>query len=278
MSLDCLAVGASSPSTELSRHLVDIAALAQPSPMIVIPEGWSTIGTVRKDDDPYGLATQFDDTESPQRRVWLDRYAMDRDEVSMAEFLAFLRRDQRPPPEDLQRLIRHVITVHSLPDYVIAVWPALYVTWSEANDFCKASGKRLPTEAEWEKAARESEGRLFPWGTVPPQPGLAVFGQHHVHEIPLVAAVNSGEAGESPFGLRHMAGNAAEWTQDWFGADYYVVMPDRNPPGPTTGRYKAVRGGSWKSKPALLRAATRNGASPDQRYSTLGFRCAKSDP
>jgi formylglycine-generating enzyme required for sulfatase activity len=102
-----------------------------------------------------------------------------------------------------------------------------------------------------------------------------VFGQYHVHEIPLVAAVDSGEEGQSPYGVRHMAGNAAEWVQDWFGFDYYAIMPERNPMGPTSSRYKVIRGGSWKSKPHLLRGATRNGASPDQRFATIGFRCAR---
>ena len=158
----------------------------------------------------------------------------------------------------------------------MARWPALYVSWQEAADFCGARRKRLPTEAEWEKAARGPHGNLFPWGKAKPEPGLAVFGQYHVHEIPLVAAVDSGEEGRSPFGLHHMAGNVAEWVQDWFGTDYYVMMPDRNPPGPAAGRYKSVRGGSWKSKPGMLRAATRGGAVPDQRAATVGFRCAKS--
>jgi iron(II)-dependent oxidoreductase len=243
--------------------------------MQTIPAGWFLMGTTRKDDDPYGLDTQFDDTELPQRRVWLDGYAMDRDEVSIADYLADLRRRRLSPPEELQRLIRHVITVHAMPDYVIASWPVLYVTWAEARDYCRAQGKRLPTEAEWEKAARGSDARLFPWGHAAPSPGLAVFGQYHVHEIPLIADVNSGEDGQSPYGLRHMAGNAAEWVEDWFGFDYYAIMPERNPKGPSTGRYKSVRGGSWKSRPNLLRTATRNGASPDQRAATVGFRCAR---
>ena len=88
----------------------------------------------------------------------------------------------------------------------------------------------------------------------------------------------SGGEGRSPYGLHHMAGNAAEWIQDWLGLDYYAIMPERNPAGPSTGRYKVVRGGSWKSKPAMLRAATRGGAFPDQRESTIGFRCARSVP
>jgi formylglycine-generating enzyme required for sulfatase activity len=264
------------PPEDLSRHLHAIATLARSSPVIPIAEGWFLMGTIRKDDEPYALETQFDDTEFPQRRVWLNAYQIDRDEVSLAEYLDFLQAQRRETPAELRRLITHLITVHSLPDYVMASWPALYVTWQEAADFCQARGKRLPTEAEWEKAARGTEGNLFPWGAAPPAPGRAVFGQHHVHEIPLVAAVNSGEEGQSPYGLRHMAGNIAEWVQDWFGFDYYPIMPERNPPGPNTGRYKVVRGGSWRSDPALLRAATRNGAIPEQRSPTIGFRCAKS--
>ncbi len=268
------------PRPELAHRLDAIAKLAQPSPMVTVPEGWFLMGTnLKRGDtrhDSFGLATQFDDTEQPQRRIWLDAFTIDRDEVSLAEFLAFLQAQRQAPPDPLQRLIWQVITVHLLPDYILASWPALYVTWSEADELCRSRGKRLPTEAEWEKAARGTDGRLFPWGSKAPAPGVAVFGQHHVHEIPIVAAVNSGEEGQSLYGARHMAGNIAEWVQDWLGFDYYVIMPERNPRGPTAGRYKSVRGGSWKSNPSLLRSATRNGAVPDQRSPTIGFRCAKS--
>lgn len=266
---------AANQAAESAQHFAAIAQLSQPSPMVPIPEGWFLMGTTRKDDDPYGMETQFDDTEMPQRRIWLDAYEIDRDEVSLAEYLAWLQAQRRRPSEELQRLIRHLISVHSLPDYVMARWPALYVVWQEAADFCQSRGKRLPTEAEWEKAARGPDGRLFPWGRAKPEPGLAVFGQYHVHEIPIVAAVDSGEEGRSPFGLHHMAGNVAEWVWDWMGIDYYVMMPERNPQGPATGRYKSVRGGSWKSKPEMLRAATRGGAVPDQRAATIGYRCTR---
>jgi iron(II)-dependent oxidoreductase len=270
------AAAAPMPDEDLDQHLGAIGRLAQSSPMVAIPAGWFLMGTTRKDDDPYGMETQFDDTELPQRRVWLDAFSIDRDEASLAEYLAFLEAQQRPVPPELRRLIRHLISVHSLPDYVMAQWPALYVTWQEAAEFCIAHRKRLPTEAQWEKAARGPDGKLFPWGDQTPSAGMAVFGQYHVHEIPLVAAVSSGVEGQSPYGLRHMAGNVAEWVQDWFGFDYYSISPDRNPTGPAGGRYKAVRGGSWKSKPAMLRTATRNGAAPDQRSPTIGFRCARN--
>ena len=267
-------------STEMRNHeqspLDAIVARSGESPMLAVPEGTFIMGTARYTDKPFSLELQYDDTEQPQRRVWLDRYEIDRDEVSLGEYLLWLRQQQRLLPEEVRKLIDHVTTIHALPSDTLARWPALYVTWPEASDFCHAHGKRLPTEAEWEKAARGDSGNLFPWGQKPPTPALAMFGQYHVHEIPLVAPVDRGADGRSPYGLHHMAGNAAEWVEDWFGIDYYMTMPDRNPRGPANGRYKVVRGGSWKSTPVLLRTATRSGASSDQRAATIGFRCAQS--
>ena len=264
------------PPPELEPHLAAIAGLAQPSPMAKIPAGWFLMGTIRKDDDPFGLETQYDDTEFPQRRIWLDAFSVDRDEVSIGEYLAFLHRHELSVPLKLRHLIWHLIDVHVLPDYVMARWPALYVSWDEADQFCRAHGKRLLTEVEWEKAARGTDGRVFPWGADPPTADVAVFGLYHVHQIPLVAAVDSFDEGQSPYGLRHMAGNVREWVYDWYGPDSYPLMPERNPQGPKAGRYKSVRGGSWRSRPQLLRTATRNGATPDTRSPNIGFRCART--
>lgn len=266
------------PSHELSRHLTAIAALAKPSPVIMVPAGSFLIGSKRIDDDPYGPWTQFDDTEIPQNSVWLDSYEIDRDEVSLGEYLAFLQQRKIAPSDELQKLIWHVITIHSVTDETLTRWPALYVTWKEARDLCQSAQKRLPSEAEWEKAARGTEGQLFPWGSAAPDSKRAMFGQHHVHEIPILASVDSLDEGRSPYGLHHMAGNVAEWVQDWFGFDYYAYMPEKNPPGPANGRYRSVRGGSWKSKRIMLRTATRSGSPADQRSATIGFRCAKSAP
>jgi len=263
-------------TVEIHSRVDAIAAQAEHSSMMSVTEGFFFMGTTRIGHEPFSLTLQYDDTEQPQRRIWLDRYEIDRDEVSLSEFLRWLAQRHQPMPVEIHKLIEHVMTVHALTPDTLAHWPALYVTWTDASDFCRAQGKRLPTEAEWEKAARGEEGRLFPWGQHPPTPALAMFGQYHVHEIPIVASVRSGEAGSSPYGLRHMAGNAAEWVADWFGIDYYMTMPDRNPQGPSTGRYKVIRGGSWKSTPALLRSATRSGAPPEQRAATIGFRCARS--
>ncbi|MDA0739776.1 MAG: SUMF1/EgtB/PvdO family nonheme iron enzyme [Nitrospirae bacterium] len=265
------------PPPALDGHLQEIAKLVQGSPTVNIPEGWFLMGTVRKDDDPFGLETQYDDTEFPQRRIWLDAYSIDRDEVSMAEYLAFLNQQGLPVPHKLRDLIWHLIDVHVLPDYVMARWPAMYMDWKAADQFCHAQNKRLPTEAEWEKAARGTEGSLFPWGSKVPDDDLAVSGLYHVHQIPLVAAVDSFEEWRSPYGLSHMAGNVREWVNDWFGPDYYPRMAERNPQGPGVGRYKSVRGGSWRSRSQLLRTATRNGANPTARSPNIGFRCAKSE-
>ena len=267
---------ATAATNDLQGRIEDIAALANSALSLTVVEGPFTMGTARTSHEPFSFDLQYDDTEQPQRRVWLDQYEIDRDEVSLGEYLLWLRQQRRHLPEEVRKLIDHVTTVHALSPETLARWPALYVTWSEASDFCHTRDKRLPTEAEWEKAARGDSGNLFPWGQRPPTPALAMFGQYHIHEIPIVASVDSGEAGRSPYGLHHMAGNAAEWVEDWFGIDYYATMPDRNPHGPANGRYKVVRGGSWKSAPALLRTATRSGASPDQRASTIGFRCARS--
>ncbi|MGB0911682.1 MAG: formylglycine-generating enzyme family protein [Nitrospirales bacterium] len=262
---------------QLAPHLDGIASFAKESPAISIPAGWFLMGTIRRDADAFNIDTQYDDTEFPQRRIWVDEFHIDQYEVTLGEFLAFLHQHNRTVSHELQELIWHLIDVHYIPDQILAPWPALYVTWEEASAFCQARGKHLPTEAEWEKSARGLKGQVFPWGREEPQDSRVVFGQYHMHQIPLVAAVDSYPEGKSTFGIYHMAGNVAEWVQDWFGSDYYPIMPERNPTGPKSGRYKSVRGGSWKSKPVMLRTATRGGAFPQQREATIGFRCAKSN-
>ncbi len=125
-------------SPALARHLTGIARLAESSPLVTIPAGPFLLGSKRVDDDPYGNWTQFDDTELPQHRVWLDTYEMDRDEVSLGEYLAFLQQRKLHPSDELQKLIWHVITIHFISDQTLSRWPALYVTWAEAYDLCLA--------------------------------------------------------------------------------------------------------------------------------------------
>jgi len=260
----------------VEAHLQGIASFAKLSPMVSIPDGWFLMGTNREDRNRHGFETHYDNTEFPQRRIWLDAYQIDRYEVSLGEFLQFLQRNDRKVSPELRGLIWHLISIHFIPDQALAPWPALYVTWEEAQAFCLNQGKRLPSEAEWEKAARGTTGKIFPWGGQDPSQEIAVFGAYHVHEIPLVANVDSFPEGKSEWGIYHLSGNIAEWVHDWFGSDYYPIMPERNPPGPKSGRYKSVRGGSWKSLPVMLRTATRGGAFPEERSANIGFRCAQS--
>ena len=260
----------------VEAHLQGIASFAKPSPMVLISAGWFLMGTNREDGDRHTFEKNYDNTEFPERRIWIDAYQLDQYEVSLGEILRFLLETNRPVSPELRALIWHLISIHFIPDQALAPWPALYVTWEEANAFCLKQGKRLPSEAEWEKAARGTTGNIFPWGKQDPTPDIAVFGAYHVHEIPLVANVDSYPEGKSEWGIYHLSGNIAEWVNDWLGTDYYPIMPERNPPGPKIGRYKVVRGGSWKSLPVMLRGATRGGAFPEERSPNIGFRCARS--
>jgi iron(II)-dependent oxidoreductase len=161
-------------------------------------------------------------------------------------------------------------------DRELAAWPVFNVTWAEAERYCESLGKRLPTEAEWEKAARGDKGSLYPWGETAPDATRAVFGRRERNALPPVSAVDSPLGGRSPYGLRHMAGNLAEWVRDWFYAVQYAAMPERNPKGPENGFEKVVRGGSWQSAAHELRTAARASAPPGLRSPTIGFRCAKA--
>jgi len=260
----------------VDSHVQGIANFAKPSPMVPIPAGWFLMGTNRQDHERHSYETHYDNTEFPQRRIWLDAYRIDQYEVSLGEFLRFLLETSRPVSPELRALIWHLISIHFIPDQALAPWPALYLTWEEAQTFCLNQDKRLPSEAEWEKSARGTTGKTFPWGKQDPSKEIAVFGAYHVHEIPLVANVDSYPEGKSAWRVYHLAGNIAEWVNDWLGPDYYPIMPERNPPGPKMGRYKVVRGGSWKSLPVMLRGATRGGAFPEERSANIGFRCAKT--
>lgn len=150
-------------------------------------------------------------------------------------------------------------------------YPVLWVSWSQASEYCAWAGKRLPTEAEWEKAARGTTMRAFPWGDAITTCVLA----NSSGCVGDTTAVGSYPAGASPYGVFDMAGNAWEWVNDWYDAAYYQSTPPDNPPGPASGTERSVRGGSFDSISALL-AAHRGKDVPGKTNSLIGFRCAKS--
>jgi len=150
--------------------------------------------------------------------------------------------------------------------------PVDFVNWYEAEKFCEWRGARLPTEAEWEKAARGTDERLFPWGNDPITCDRAQYSDCDWALSP----VGSYPSGVSPYGAYDMAGNVWEWVSDWYAQDYYSYSPTENPTGPEPGVYKSTRGGGYLYDARLQTTIWRNQAPATHSYIYLGFRCART--
>lgn len=233
--------------------------------MVLIPSGSFTMGS--NDGLP---------SERPEHSVTLDSYAIDQYEVSLQLYRRFLQEAQHDAPP----------TWDDEAAETVGDRPAVGMSWSDATAYCAWAGKRLPTEAEWEKAARGTDGRRYPWGHMQPFVDIANYnrGVWVSEAITLVGVAGGVEGmsvrhglkagGRSPYGLHHMAGNAAEWVADWYDREYYGKSPEKNPTGPASGEKRVLRGGSWADLPAALRVSARFSAEPDFQDRTIGFRCA----
>jgi formylglycine-generating enzyme required for sulfatase activity len=226
--------------------------------------------------------------ESPRRRVHLDAFYMDRYEVTNTLFGRFVAatghrtaaeadgasamwRYQNGKWEWVAKVAGAAWRTPSGPGSVaVPQDPVVHVSWYDATAYCRWAGKRLPSEAEWEKAARGEDGRRYPWGNT----WQAVAHVGGSTTIP----VGSLPAGASPYGIHDMAGNVWEWVADWYDAHYYSRSPLRNPPGPEHGTARVARGDGFLGSFVATRSAARWRAAPTYAVNHYGFRCAKSAP
>ena len=221
----------------------------------------------------------FDPTqdELPLHMVEMPDYYMDRYEVTNARYRACVTANICTAPQELGSPTRSVYYGNVAYDD----FPVIHVTWAQADQFCTWSKRRLPTEAEWEKAARGGgDTRKYPWGDDAPTCDHANFTANTPCSFGGdTQAVGSFALGQSPYAIFDMAGNVAEWVSDWYDKDYYSQTPPGgwdNPQGPATGTDRVARGGSWFQQPTLLRVARRLPIDPAGARSYIGFRCARS--
>jgi len=199
--------------------------------------------------------------EDPAHETILDDYYIDRFEVTNGHYMKFVEASGAAKPR-----------THDNPDFNDPRQPVAGVNWKEANAYCEWRGKRLPSEAEWEKAGRGKRPVKYPWGNEAPESSRLNYNE----ELNKTAPVGSYEAGKSDYGVHDLSGNVAEWTNDWHLPEYYLFSPKENPPGPEKGQYKVLRGGNWRNNADDVRLTYRNATIPSLRNLGVGFRCAKN--
>jgi len=228
-------------------------------PLVCVPAG----------DFLMGSTGDTGNSEKPQHTVYMDAYWIDQTEVTNAQYARCVAAGDCQAPGSVES--NHRDNYYGNSKY--ADYPVIYVSWDDAVAYCEWAGRALPSEAEWEKAARGTDGRIYPWGNQVPNSGLLNFNMN----IGDTTAVGSYPDGVSPYGALDMAGNVWEWTQDWYDENYYSSQTTwRNPAGPSSGDGRVVRGGSWVNNSRNVRAANRGWFAPVIRDIDQGFRCRLS--
>ena len=229
------AVGA--PARYAARQLIQAASQLVKAEMVLVRGARFSVGDVK------------DAAANPQP-VAVDSFYIDPYEVSQAAFAQFKGGGDN-------KLLEH-------PDA-----PATQVSWREADAYCRSLGKRLPTESEWELAAKGKGERDYPWGRQSPNLGRALYGGFETEPVSVYTVLD----GATPDGVHHLGGNVAEWVSDWYSIS--LDLKGRNPTGPDHGDYKVVRGGSWEDISLDIRTTARSYHAVDKGSPTIGFRCAR---
>ena len=226
--------------------------------MVYVPAGTFIMGNAEGEPD-----------ERPPHTVVLDGFWIDQTEVSNAQYLRCVEAgDCSPPPESGSYTRDPYYGNSTYDDY-----PVIFVSWYQAADYCAWAGGRLPTEAQWEYAARGSDGRTYPWGDSAPDCSKANYRGADGLCVADTSGVGAYPAGASWCGALDMAGNVWEWVADWYG--HYPSEHQVNPTGPSSGEKRVLRGGSWRYGRISARCAYRGGRRPAGRGGLIGFRCAR---
>jgi formylglycine-generating enzyme required for sulfatase activity/predicted Ser/Thr protein kinase len=247
------------------------------APMVFVPAGEFLMGSSDADRDASS-------DEKPQHTVYLDAFWIDKYEVTNALYKKCVDAGKCSRSSESKSYTRSSYYGNASFDN----YPVIYISWNDANAYCAWAGKYLPTEAEWEKAARGADARIYPWGNQwdvrttrrlnfsdkndPTGPSDEVADDGYADTAP----VGSYPSGTSPYGTLDMAGNVWEWVADWYGENYYASSPRNNPKGPSSGSARVVRGGAWSSVGYYVRAAYRYRLAPTASSYYVGFRCARS--
>ncbi|MGY0219399.1 formylglycine-generating enzyme family protein [Endozoicomonadaceae bacterium StTr2] len=264
--IPALLIGLGSLSLGISSSLM---ADINDAEMVDVPGGFFQMGCTLSDADPTCQYTP----EEKRHLVNLSPFKIDKYEVTFRRYQKCVDKGDCTPPA-----IGGALN-YGWPD--IDKFPVNGVTWIQADQFCKSEGRRLPTEAEWELAARGNDGRIFPWGNEKPSCDLAVMDKADAGFLGCGTGntmdVGSRPKGQSPYGAMDMAGNLWEWTADWYSKTYYENSPIKDPQGPATGLYKTARGGDFFTRGGYeLRSTGRFEYEPTDYSIAVGFRCAKS--
>lgn len=246
----------------VAAGLVVFTALAAPPPgMVFIPGGEFLRGRSHKlpDDGLKWFPVLLQD-EQPVKKITIDPFYLDAREATNEQYAAFVKAKRHRAPYNWPKGELEAGKEQK---------PVAGVDWFDASAYCAWAGKRLPTEAEWERAARGlAEGEKYPWGSREPTKKDACYDT-------LGGPCDVGKYAPNYFGLFDIAGNVWEWTSDWYEREYYQAAPAQNPRGPAQGQYRVIRGGGWSDVPKYLTNSYRSWARPLERSPNVGIRCAR---